>query len=116
MLGLRRTGPPQCNSVLAALGEAERQRLILTDQELYAELSGKLNTWTAQQSLRLLERVGLLTRSRARIEITKAHLWVERRISLTAAGRAVARCALADESLRTPENVSGMETVDGEIL
>jgi hypothetical protein len=64
---------------------------MLTDLQLQASLSGELSAWTVQQSLRLLERVGLLTRSPPRIAINKTHLWSERRLSLTTPGRAVTR-------------------------
>jgi DtxR family Mn-dependent transcriptional regulator len=90
VLGIQRTGPQECTRVLAALREAEQQHLVLTDHQLFASLSEELSTWIIQQSLRLLERVGLLTRSTSRTVITNTHLWVEHRVTLTISGRAVA--------------------------
>jgi hypothetical protein len=93
MFGVRRPGRTQCKRVLAALWEAEQDRLVLTDQQLCSVLSGQLSRHTVHQAIRLLDRSGLLTRGPSRTAISQTHLWVERRLSLTACGRAAAACA-----------------------
>lgn len=83
---------------LARHGRTARQLLLVLDRaqragppptaEELGDAAGVRSSARVRRALTLLEAIGLLTGDDARIVITDEHIWIERRLHLSSAGRA----------------------------